>query len=743
MIKKKVQNKEYYKNLNIIRVISCIAVLFYHLGILKGGYLAVCTFFVLSGYLSCKSAFKKENFSLKEYYKNRFIKLYIPLLIVVFISVGVVSLFKNIYWLSLKAETTSVLLGYNNFWQISANLDYFARHVDSPFMHLWYIAILFQFDLVFPFIFKGLKKLGDKVNKKLPCIIALALSIISIIYFFMCSKSTNLMSAYYNTFARSNALLLGLCLGFYHSYYGLLVPSYIKTKPLRKVIFALYTLILILACIFIPSTSKLFALSMILITIISCRLIDYGTIDKKELTKTDKVLKFFTNISYEIYLVQYPIIFLFQYININHYLKTPLIIIFVLILSYILHIVTNKGEKMKKLRVILIVIVLALSSFGAFKYITAKSHEKEMKQLELELAENEKIMLEKQKEYKLQEKQDEEDWTKELEKLDDTSNYEQMVKELPVTFIGDSVMLGAMNNLKAMFPNSYFDSKESRSTYVGYTIIKELKESKKLGNPVVIHLGTNGDCKNSCKESLMDLLSDRTVFWINTTNYTKVNDSLKELATKYNNLHIIDWYSLSEGHKDWFYADGIHLPPTGRKEYTNIVYNAILNVYKEEFKNKKAELIKAHQEELRNKMAFYGNDILFYNFETLQTNYADAKFIVNKDFSYKSLKESIEKSISENTLSKKIVIAFDNSTVISTKEYQELIELCKDSKIYLVSSGKPLDSLGNYENVTIINFYNKIQKNKDYLMADGIHLTEKGNEALNKLLNDTLKETEK
>ena len=318
-----------------------------------------------------------------------------------------------------------------------------------------------------------------------------------------------------------------------------------------------------------------------------------------------------------------------------------------------------------------------------------------------------------------------------------------MVKELPVTFIGDSVMLGAMNNLKAMFPNSYFDSKESRSTYVGYTIIKELKESKKLGNPVVIHLGTNGDCKNSCKESLMDLLSDRTVFWINTTNYTKVNDSLKELATKYNNLHIIDWYSLSEGHDDWFYADGIHLPPTGRKEYTNIVYNAILNVYKEEFKNKKAELIKAHQEELRNKMSFYGNDILFYNFETLQTNYADAKFIVNKDFSYKSLKESIEKSISENTLSKKIVIAFDNSTVISTKEYQELIELCKDSKIYLVSSGKPLDSLGNYENVTIINFYNKIQKNKDYLMADGIHLTEKGNEALNKLLNDTLKETEK
>ena len=739
MKKKKVRKKTYYKELNIIRVLSCLAILFYHLGILKGGYLAVCTFFVLSGYLSCVSAFQKDNFSLKEYYKTKFLKLYIPLLIVVFISITAVTMFKNIYWLTLKGETTSILFGYNNFWQISANLDYFARHVDSPFMHLWYIAILLQFDLIFPFLFKGLKAIGDKINKKLPCIIALALSVFSIIYFYICSKGPNLINAYYNTFARSFSLFLGIFLGFYKTYFGSLIPENIKNKPIRKIIFSIYLVLLFLASIFITSTSKIFALSMILVTIISCRLIDYATLESEELNKFDNILKTFANFSYEIYLIQYPVIYLFQYININHYLKTPLIIIIVLMLSYILHITLNKGEKMKKLRVILLVLVIAASGFGVYKYITTKSHAKEMKQLEADLAENEKIMLEKQKEYQLLEKQEEDDWTKELEKLEDSNNYEEMVKELPVTFIGDSVMLGAMNNLKTMFPNSYFDSKESRSTYVGYTILQELKDNKILGDPVVIHLGTNGDCKNNCKENIMDLLKDKTVFWINTTNNPSVNESLNELSTKYDNLHIIDWYSLSQGHSDWFYADSIHLPPTGRKEYTNIVYNAILNVYKDTFKNKKEELIKAHQEELKNKIAFYGNDILFYNFETLQANFTDAKFMVNKDFSYKALKESIEQSIKENTLSKEIVLAFDNSTVISTKEYQELIDLCKDSKIYIVSSGKPLDSLGNYDNVTIINFYNKIKKNKDYLLADGIHLTEQGNEALNKLLNETLK----
>ena len=140
--------KKYYKSLNIIRIIACLAVLLYHLNILKGGYLAVCSFFVLSGYLSCISAFKKEKFDFKNYYKNKFIHLYLPLLIVVLISIFVISLVPSINWLNLKPETNSVLLGYNNFWQLNANLDYFARHVDSPFMHLWYISILLQFDLI-------------------------------------------------------------------------------------------------------------------------------------------------------------------------------------------------------------------------------------------------------------------------------------------------------------------------------------------------------------------------------------------------------------------------------------------------------------------------------------------------------------------------------------------------------------------------------------------------------------------
>ncbi len=726
----------YYRKLDILRIVCAIAILFYHLGYMSGGYLAVCTFFVLSGYLGVITNLNKDNFSLKEYYFKKIKKIYIPLLIVTFISIAVVSNIPNTYWLNIKNETTSVLLGYNNFWQINANLDYFARHIDSPFMHFWYIAILMQFDLVFPFIFMILNKLREKFNKNLPIIITFVVSVIGAIVFYNMSK-TNLMNAYYNTFTRIFSLFIGMCLGYVHNEYGNLFTLDVTNKKLKNIIYTLYLIVIIIMFKYVPATSIYFSISMVLINIVSCRCIDYAVSYNKE-RKVDHLIRGVANMTYEIYLVQYPVIYTFQYLNINHAIKTPIIIAIVLLISFLLHFALNRKKKHKNIKELLLILFIAGSLYGAIRYISAKSYEKEMEELKTQLAENEKEMQEKQKDYELKQQQEEKDWNKELEKLENPNNYAELVKELPVTFVGDSVMLGAMSNITKMFPNSYFDAKESRALTTGVSILSNLKNSNKLGEVVVLHLGTNGDCGNNCKENIMNILSDKIVFWLNTTNNEKVNNSLNELAKKYDNLHIINWHDLSLGHDDWFYYDGIHLPPTGRKEYTNIIYNAIFDVYKNKFKEKKQTLILEHQEELRNKMSFYGNDLLFYDFNELQNNYSDARFTVKLNYSYKDLKEDIEKTIDEKTLSNKIVFGFDNSTIISVKEYQELIDLCKEREIYIISTVKPLNSL-NSKNVYVINFYQEIQKHKDYLMADGIHLTEKGNQRLNELINEKLK----
>lgn len=732
----------YYRDYDLIRLIACIAVLFYHLNILKGGYLAVCIFFVLSGYLSIKSSYKKQEFSLKKYYVSKLLRLYLPLIIVVFMTIFTVSLFKNITWFNLKPEATSAIFGYNNFWQLGANLDYFARHIDSPFMHLWYISILLQLDLVFPFIYLGLRKIENKVSKKNICRIALIITILSTIYFFIMSLTNNLMSVYYSTFTRLFSYAFGLCLGIYHIYIGEILPKVLNKKELYRYIFYGGLSILCLMFIFISSKSSIYSISMIITTLITCLLIDIGTTNKnKELSKNDKLIKNIVSISYEVYLVQYPVIYLFQYLNINKLLKLFIILILVIAISYLLHFcINNKNKKYKKVKDIMSIIIIIISLIGMFEYIIAKDHTKEMNELKDQLAHNEKMLQQNQEEYADALKKREEELMNSLEELEkDQSKLDSVVSSLPVVGIGDSVMLGAVEELSKTFPKGYFDAKVSRSTWKAQEILQELSNMNLLGEPVILHLGTNGDCSKECKMKIMEICGDREVYWLNTTNLDYVNDNLVELAISYDNLHIIDWKNLSKGHDDYFYADGIHLTATGREAYAKAIYDVIYNSYLEVYKAKQQRMIEKHKEELKNRISFYGNDIIINSFDYLKDNFKEDKFITNKDFKYNDIKNSIIESIKEDTITKKIVFAFDESSNLNIKDYKELIELCSDYEVYVVAFDKTISKLDNYSNVTVLNFYKEIKKHKDYLMADGKHLTKNGNIAFSKYLKNNIK----
>ena len=743
------KNKKYYTDIGLIRIVACLGVLLYHLNILKGGYLAVCTFFVLSAYLSCISAFRKEKFSLLSYYKKLILKIYLPLMIVVFLTISAVSFFPSIIWTNLKPETTSVLLGYNNFWQLSASQDYFARHINSPFLHLWYVSLMLQFDFVFPFIYLILRKIEEKTKKIVPCLIITALSIIGVIYFYIMSLTQNIMVVYYGTFTRIFALLFGLLLGFLQSNYNSFIPKKLKeNKTYSRIVFYSYLLILAFLFILVDIESIYWQIGMVLTTIITCRLINYGTIEAKEnFTIFDKIIKILSDISYEIYLVQYPIIFLFQYVDINTYLKIPIIILLVLALSFILHYCMNIESKNKKINILIYItsiLILGFSIHGGYKYYIAKDNTPEMKQLRNQLAENEKIFQSKQEEYALRQKESIEVWASTLEELqNDESKIDEMVANLPVVGIGDSVMLGAIENLYAQFPNGYFDAKISRTGWVVNGILQDLKNRNILSNTVVLGLGTNGDCPTSCKVQIMEKCKDAEVFWLNVTNdqSVHVNNSLNKFASQYDNLHIIDWNSISKGHPEYFVADGIHLTGIGREAYKKAIYDAIYDVYSNKNEEKKQEIIKQHNEELKTKMSFYGNDILLNAFEDLQNNFVDAKFNIKKDFNYKSLKKQIEKDIQDNSLNYKVILAFDSTLNLNDSEIQELINLCSNHQVYIfLADIQNIDDLNSFnsDTVKIFDILEEFKKHDNYLLFDGIHLNEDGNKILIEFLKNSI-----
>ncbi|MBQ3474730.1 MAG: acyltransferase [Bacilli bacterium] len=574
-----INKKVYYKRLDYIRVISCIMIFLYHLHILQGGFLAVCTFFTLSGYLSCLSALKKEDFSLKKYYHDRLKKIYIPLLVVVSLTIILSTKVFNPTWINMKKETLSVIFGYNNYWQLSASMDYFTKHIASPFTHLWFISMLMQFELLFPLVFIGLRKLKETIHRDLSLLIVAILFITTITYFYYISGTQNVMPVYYNSFARSFSFLGGILLMILTYYFG---NKLIKLlRQCNRLVFLIYVIALLCFGIFVSDKSGNYALFMILTTFISMRLIKYSTL-KNSRTKPSLITQFISNNSYEIYLVQFPVIFFFDSVNMNGVLKTILIIVITIIVSACIHFISNFNVKNMVLKITKIFVVTLIIIIGTIFYIGEKDKSIEMSELEKLLNKNLKTITEKNKENieKIENQQVKEEQPQVQEKTPTENNSIEItdsVSEIPVVGIGDSVMLGAVDALYEKFPNGYFDGKVSRTILEAEDVIEELKNKGALGDTLILALANNGDYRDWICEELMEYVGDRQVYWITAVlaDDPEFNTRFSEFAKNYPNIHIVDWEAASKDHPEYFYADGIHLKPDGMYAYAEVIYNAI------------------------------------------------------------------------------------------------------------------------------------------------------------------------
>ena len=594
---------KYIKKIDYIRVFACIAVLLYHLGLLKGGYLAVCTFFVMSGYLTAVSLLNKKEFSFGKYYLGRLKRLYLPLCITVFLTVAVVSLIPSITWMNLKPETTSVLLGYNNYWQLGADLDYFTRHVSSPFMHLWYISILMQFDLVFPLVMIPLKHAARKISKALPLLVTGLFMTASYVLFFIKAGQGEVMAAYYGTFCRLFSLLAGVFLGFFHTYYK---PAVNPTKPVRDHLFPVY--LLVLSVLFILNDADRMRLGMLLATVFSMRLIDYAAAASSRRRPSDALIKEIAQHSYEIYLVQYPIIFLFQNTKLSAWITIPLTVVLTWIFAKLIRMTENINLSEKNVTQLALSTAVGLTSLlGVYRYIAEKDHTEEMKELEERLEENQKLIEEKKKETE-EEKPAEEtpQPTEEPEETEEPETTEEpqetpearpaadtdeavteMIKTMPVVGIGDSILLDAVDILYDMFPNGYFDAAISRSLSAGTEILTDLKNQGKLPDTLILCLATNGDFRIPFCEKLMEVVGDREVFWVNAVGADDpaFNEGFAEFAAAYPNIHIVDWEGVSKEHPEYFYPDGIHVVPEAVKDFAEVIYDSVYSTYAEKYNN--------------------------------------------------------------------------------------------------------------------------------------------------------------
>ena len=602
----------YYRRLDIVRILSCILVLLYHLKILKGGFLVVCTFFTLSGYLTCASSLKNRYFSIKQYYLNRIKKLYLPLLLVVTITVIIAKINSSINCMNLKAESFSVLFGYNNIWQLNANQDYFTRNVNSPFTHLWYISILFQFDLVFPIVFNLFKKFKNRIRNNFSTIIVLILTIITTILFYIMSKTQDFMVAYYNSFARSFSILFGVLLALINYKYNFNFSRVLN--KFNKYIFIIYLIILTSFCVFLPDKVECYAIFMILTTIISTRLIEYSTYESESIRQNDSYLKFLSKMSYEIYLVQYPVIFFMQGAAIGNNLKALIIAVITFVLSLVLTFLIESSFRKKIFEILRSVFLGIIIVVGVAIIITAKDYSNEMKDLENRLNDNLKFMEEKNKEF-FNDTNAENERNNEIAKnvknnvwnvttdknennnenvtsdnnsskkdgeslITNTKNkkeIENVIRNTRVIGVGDSVLLDATREFYNKFPKGYFDGKINRTISKAREVLTHLKNNGKLGNIVILCLSTNGDYSDKQNTEMMKIIGNRKVYWINAAgpDDPKFNEKFANFAKNYPNIHIIEWDKFAKSHPEYLEPDKIHPNYKGGKVLVQQIFDAI------------------------------------------------------------------------------------------------------------------------------------------------------------------------
>ena len=378
-----------------------------------------------------------------------------------------------------------------------------------------------------------------------------------------------------------------------------------------------------------------------------------------------------------------------------------------------------------------IIIVIGIL-FGITLIIGKSEYNKKVNVLEKELTAKLKKIEEKNTQNKNKMLDELSALSKEIEEI---SNNEEKLREevrnMSFVGIGDSVFEDALSEIKALLPNGYYDAKISRPLVTGNEILRNLKNQGKLTDIILLGLANNGYYSESRCKDLMDIVGDRTVYWINSVgpDDPSYNGKFKEFAKNYSNIIIVDWEERSKGHSEYFYKDGTHLKPAGLKAYAEMIYDYLYDGYKQSLTSKVEKKKEELEEANRQKLAFYGNDLLISTSDEIYTKYDNSVLNAKRKYNFKELYQDLKEKKESNQLEYNIVLMFDEKANISVKEYESIIELCTDRNIYIVNLRNNNVSFDS-DRVKVINFYEAINNNKDYLEFDNKHLSEKGINAL-------------
>lgn len=600
-------NPRYMPGLDGVRAVAVIAIIIYHLNPqwLSGGFLGVDTFFVISGYLITSLLLTEYHntgkIKLMSFWLRR-VKRLIPAVLFLVMGVIVLSLiFMPTEIQKVRADSIAAIFYVSNWWYIMKNVDYFEQFAVQPLKHLWSLAIEEQFYLVFPIVLLSLFSFIRRLKSiRIIFLILLVISMIAMMVLYV--PNENVARVYFGTDTRIQTLLMGVLLALVWP------PFQLKAKVNRQMRTMIDTagvvgLAILFICFkFVSETNSIlyyggfFLISTVTLLVIASSVHPSGYFAK---FLGNKVFTFIGSRSYSLYLWHYPIIVLIHHQFVQGQIP-PLVYVVEILLMVLMaefsykfieqpfrkegfnifafnHLKNWRSQKvLRTWLVIILLIPTLLVMVGSFNRFAQKNS---TRVTEVNTEEIDKLITQPLPLPQL-----------EIDGFVVKGNKQKYASWKPL-LIGDSVMVDIGDYFRSFVPKADINGKVGRQLVEATSLAKRQYQSYRDKNDIVVlELGTNGDFTEEQLNSLLEQFGEADIYLVNTrvprSYESHVNQVLAKAAKKRANVTLVDWYSRSENHTEYFAPDGIHLQPPGVRALTNSIIQAIEKNHGTKKKNK-------------------------------------------------------------------------------------------------------------------------------------------------------------